>query len=122
MAVEFTKEGNGFQVYCEGTPLHNSTYQDITELPSWWQQCVTPPTDSTWYWREWHTFDASGNQTIKVSGWQADGVRWCGQFECETDDPDYAFWPWVLLQSGCTSDLISETELADLRARFAKTS
>jgi hypothetical protein len=121
MAVEFTDDGNGFQIHCEGSPLHISKHQEITEPPPWWPQGVTPPTDSTWYWRERHSFDGGGNLTMKVSGWGADGVRWCGQLECATGDPDYAFWRWVLLQSGCTSDLISETELADLRARFVKT-
>ncbi|HLJ94835.1 MAG TPA: hypothetical protein VKU02_16785 [Gemmataceae bacterium] len=121
MAVEFMDDGNGFQVYCEGSPLHISKHQDITEPPPWWPQCVIPPTDSTWYWREWHSFDGSGNLTMKVSGWRADGGRWSGQLECATGDPDYAFWRWVLLQSGCTSDRITETELAELRARFART-
>jgi hypothetical protein len=121
MAVEFDERGAGFEVYCEGHPLHISTYQDIAGPPPWWRECVTPPTDSTWYWREWHSFDADGGLTIKVSGWRADGARWSGQLECASGDPDYAFWRWVLFQSGCTSDLIDDAELAELRARFAKT-
>ncbi len=120
MAVEFTDGGNGFQVYCDGNPLHISKHQDITDPTPLWPECVFPPTDSTWYWREWHSFDGRRNLTMKVSGWRPDGVRWSGQLECPTSDPDHAFWKWVLLQSGYTSDLISET--ADLRARFAKTS
>jgi hypothetical protein len=99
-----------------GTPT------EVRFVPTSYESTVTvKEVYSTWYWREWHSFDGSGNLTIKVSGWQADGVRWSGQLECATGDPDYAFWRWVLLQSGCTSDLISETELADLRTRFANT-
>jgi hypothetical protein len=121
MSVQFAKDGTGFQVSCAGDPLHFSTYQDISDPPPWWQECVVPSTDSTWYWRDWHSFEADGKLMMKVSGWQADGIRWSGQFECAPVDPDYTFWTWVLSQSGCTWDLISETELADLRARFAKT-
>lgn len=35
-------------------------------------------------------------------------------------DSDYAYWRWVLLQSGCTSDLIGEIEVAVLRVQFEK--
>ena len=121
ISVEFAEDGRGFSTFCEGKPLHISTYQDITQPPPWWRECVVEPTDSTWHWREWHQFDATGNLAMKVSGWTADGVRWSGQLECPTDHPDYAFWRWVLFQSGCTSDLIDDAELAELRARFAKT-
>jgi hypothetical protein len=120
IAVEFAEGGAGFQVYCAGNPLHISTYQDIAVPPPWWRECVPPPTDSTWYWREWRSFDADGKLTMKVSGCQADGVHWSGQLECAPGDPDHAFWTWVLSQSGCTSDLISEAELVELRRRFAK--
>jgi hypothetical protein len=120
MAVDFVDGGTGFQVHCEGKPLHISKYQEIDDPPSWWPTCVIPPTDSTWYWRDWHSFDGDGNLTMKVSGWRADGVRWSGEFKCATSDPDYAFWRWVLLQSGCTSDLIDEAEVAELRARFTQ--
>jgi len=120
ISVTFAADGRGFTTACEGTPLHISTYQDIAEPPSWWRECVVEPTDLTWYWREWHSFDVTGKLTMKVSGWQADDIRWSGQLECAPDDPDYAFWKWVLLQSGCTSDLIDETEVAELRARFAQ--
>jgi hypothetical protein len=81
---------------------------------------VVEPTDSTWYWREWHSFDASGNLTMKISGWQADGIRWSGQLECPATHTDHRFWRWVLFESGCTSDLINDAELAELRTRFAK--
>jgi hypothetical protein len=58
---------------------------------------------------------------MPLSGWNADGVRWSGGFACAVDHPDYAFWRWVLLESGCTSDLISNEELEGLRDRFTKT-
>jgi hypothetical protein len=121
MIVAFSDTGKEFQVSCKGNPLHISKYQTIAEPPPWWPECVYPPTNSTWYWREWHSFDADGNLAMKVSGWQADGVRWSGQLECAPNDPDYPFWRWVLFQSSFKSDLINETELAELRARFAKT-
>src|SRR3954454_5654847 len=73
MAVEFADDGTGFQVHCEGDPLHISTYHDIAAPPSWWRECVIPPYDCTWHWREWHSFDTGGKLTMKVSGWQADG-------------------------------------------------
>jgi hypothetical protein len=120
MAVEFVECGNGFQIYCEGKPLHISTHRDIADPPPWWLECVIPPTDSTWYWREWHTFNEGGKLTMKISGWRADGVRWSGQLECGPGELDYEFWRWVLFQSGCTSDLIDEAEVAELRARFAR--
>jgi hypothetical protein len=122
MAVEFAEDGTGFQMHCEGAPLHITKYQDIGDPPSWWPECVIPPYDSTWYWREWHSFGADGKLTMKVSGWQADGVRWSGQLECAPGEPDYAFWRWVLLESGYTKDLIEEAEVAELRARFAHAS
>ncbi len=121
MSVNFSDDGTGFSIYCDGRPLHMSKYQDIADPPPWWRECVIEPTDSTWYWREWHSFDDEGNLVMKISGWQADGVRWSGQLECATDHPDYAFWKWVLFESGCTSDLINDAELAELRARFAET-
>jgi hypothetical protein len=120
ISVAFAADGRGFSISCEGQPLHVSAYQDIAEPPPWWRECVVVPTDATWYWRDWHSFDATGKLTMRVSGWQADGVRWSGQLECAPGHPDYAFWQWVLLQSGCTSDLISEAAVAELRARFAQ--
>jgi hypothetical protein len=120
MSVEFDESGAGFQVYCDGDPLHISTYQAIADPPPWWRECVIPPTDHTFYWREVHSFDADGKLTMYASGVRADGVHWSGQFTCAPGDPDHAFWRWVLLQSGCTSDLINEAEVAELRARFAQ--
>jgi len=124
VSVAFAEDGRGFSISCEGKPLHVSAHHEITEPPPWWRECVIEPTDSTWYWREWHSFDASGNLTMKMSGWQADGVRWSGQLECPTTHTDYRFWRWVLFESGCSSDLINDAELAELaelRTRFAKT-
>src|SRR5262249_38297428 len=67
-----------------------------------------------------HSFDAAGNLAMPVSGWRADGVRWSGGFACPVGHPDHTFWRWVLSESGCTSDLIGDAELAELRARFAR--
>src|SRR5262245_106650 len=120
IAVDFAESGAGFQVRCDGDPLHISTYQTIADPPLWWPECVISTTDLTWYWRDWHSFDAEGKLTMKVSGWQADGVHWAGKLECAPGEPDYAFWRWVLLQSGCTSNLIEEAEVAELRVRFAQ--
>jgi len=120
MTVEFADGGKGFLIRCDGTPLHISTHQDIADPPPWWPECVIPPTDSTWYWRECHAFDGDGKLTMMMSGWRADGVRWSGALECAPGDQDYAFWRWVLSQSACTSDLIDDAEVAELRARFAQ--
>jgi hypothetical protein len=120
MNVEFAEAGTWFLVCCEGKPLHISKHQDIADPPPWWRECVIPPTDSTFYWRETASFDASGKLTIMASGVRADGVHWSGAFECAPGHSDYPFWNWVLSQSGYTSDLINDSELAKLRARFEK--
>ncbi len=73
------------------------------------------------YWRADYSFDAEGNLSMPLSGWTAEDVRWSGCFACSVDHADYAFWRWVLLESGCTSDLIGDEELAALRTRYAKT-
>ena len=121
MTVDFAETGDGFQVFCQGTPLHLSKHQDIANPPPWWRECVVPATDSTWYWRMAHSFDTAGNLAMPVSGYLADGAHWSGRMECPADHPDHAFWRWLLTVSGCTSDLIGEAELAELRARFART-
>jgi hypothetical protein len=118
ISVTFAEDGRAFSISCKGKPLHVSTYQEITEPPPWWRECVTESTDLTFYWRDCHSFDAGGNLTMMVSGWRADGVRWSGQFGCPTNHPDHPLWRWVLFESGCTSDLINNAELAELRARF----
>lgn len=118
MDVSFNKDGTEFMVNCDGDPLHFSKDQQIQAPPPWWETCYEEPTDSTWYWREWHSFDEAGTLFMKMSGWQADGVRWSGEMERQVDHPDYAFWLWLLNESGCTKDLISDTDLDELRARF----
>ena len=67
-----------------------------------------------------HLFDARGNLSMPLSGWTTDGVRWSGGFACPVDHADHDFWRWVLLESGCTLDLIGDAELAELRTRFAQ--
>lgn len=121
MSVEFSKDGTYFLVICGGTPLHISKHEEIVDPPPWWRECVIPATDLTCYWRESYSFDSDGNLTINASGWQANGVHWTGSFSCAAGDPDYDFWRWVLQESGCTSDLINDKELAELRARYAMT-
>ncbi len=119
ITVTFDEGGAGFSIACEGKPLHLTAQQDIADPPPWWRECVVEPTDMTWYWRAHHWLDASGNLWMPVSGWQADGVRWSGEFACPVGHPDYAFWRWVLCESGCTSDLVGDEELMELRTRFA---
>jgi hypothetical protein len=120
IAVEFADDGGGFSMSCEGQPLHVSTYQAIADPPPWWRACVVEPADSAWYWRADHSFDAAGNLSMPMSGWTADGVRWSGAFACPVDHADHPFWRWVLFESGCTSALISDAELSELRARFTR--
>lgn len=121
MTVTFNKDGTGFTLICKGDPLHMTTQQDIDNPPPWWQQCCKEPTDMTWYWREWHSFDDKGTLHMKISGWRADDVRWSGALECPRDHRDYDFWRWVLAESSCTKDLISDTDLDELRARYEST-
>lgn len=116
--VAFNSDGTGFSLNCNGDPLHMTKHLEIDKPPSWWKTCYEEPTDTTWYWREWHSFDDAGTLHMKISGWQADDVRWSGQLECPTEHSDYQFWQWVLNESGCTKDLISDTDLNELRAAF----
>src|SRR4051812_30070914 len=76
ISVEFAEDGRGFSISCAGNPLHISTYQDIADPPPWWRECLVEATDTTWYWRADHSFDAQGNLSMPFSGWNADGVRW----------------------------------------------
>ncbi|MFO0941035.1 MAG: hypothetical protein U0930_09725 [Pirellulales bacterium] len=101
----------GFSISCKGDPLHVTKHQDIDNPPPWWPQCYEEPRDTTWYWREWHSYDDDGTLHMKISGWQADDVRWSGALECPRDHRDYDFWLWMLNESGCKKDLISDTDL-----------
>ena len=118
MVVEFTEDGLGFSLNCKGEPLHLTKYVQIEDPPPWWEQCYEEPTDTTWYWREWHSYDDDGTLRMKISGWKADGVRWSGTFECPRDHADYDLWRWILSESGCTNNLVSDTDLDELRAQF----
>lgn len=118
MEISFNVSGTEFSLNCKGDPLHLTKQQDIDNPPPWWRQCYEEPKDTTWYWRDWHSYDDNGTLHLKVSGWQADGVRWSGALECRPDHPDYALWQWILSKSGCTQDLISDTDLIELRAKF----
>ena len=118
MTVAFNDDGTGFSLNCSGAPLHITTHQDINDPPAWWREGYEEPTDTTWYWSEWHSYDDAGTMHMKISGWQADDVRWSGELECPNDHPDYQLWQWILNESGCTKDLISDTDLEELRAEY----
>lgn len=118
MVVGFNEDGTGFSLNCKGDPLHITKYQQIANPPQWWQQCYEEPTDTTWFWREWHSYDDDGTLHMKISGWQADDVRWSGALECPRDHRDYELWRWILNESGCTKKLISDTDLNELRTQF----
>ncbi len=118
ITVTFAEAGTLFSIACKGNPIHLSAYRDITDPPSWWRECVFEPTDEIWHWQADHGFDADGNLSMPVSRWQVDGIRWSGSFSCPTTDADYAFWRWVVLEAGCTSNLIGNAEVAELRDRF----
>jgi hypothetical protein len=118
MSVAFNIDGTGFSLSCKGDPLHITKQQDIDNPPPWWKQCYEEPTDTTWYWREWHSYDGEGTLLMKTSGSQADDVRWSGAFECPRDHRDYDLWQWILNKSGCTKHLISDTDLSELRAQY----
>ena len=118
MVVAFNEDGTAFSLNCKGDPLHITKQQNIDNPPLWWQQCYEKPTDTTWYWREWHSYDDDGTLHMKISGWKADDVRWSGEMECARDHRDYELWRWILNESGCTKDLISDTGLDELRAQY----
>ncbi|XZE37148.1 hypothetical protein SH501x_002750 [Pirellulaceae bacterium SH501] len=118
MVVAFNEDGTGFSLNCKGDPLHITKQQDIDNPPLWWSQCYEEPADTTWYWREWHSYDDDGTLHMKISGWQADDVRWSGELECPRDHCDYNLWRWILNESGCTKDLISDTDLDELRTQY----
>ena len=118
MVVSFNDDGTGFSLNCKGDPIHITKYQQITNPPPWWQQCYEEPADTTWYWRECYSFDDDGTLHMKTSGWRADDVRWSGELECPRDHRDYDLWQWIINESGCTIDLISDTDLDELRTQY----
>jgi hypothetical protein len=118
MVVVFNDDGTGFSLNCKGDPLHITKQQEIDNPPPWWQQCYEEPTDTRWYWREWHSFDADGTLHMKISGLQADDVWWSGAMECRRDHRDHELWRWILNESGCTKDLIGDADFNELRAQY----
>ena len=118
MVVAFNEDGSRFSLNCEGDPLHLTKQQNIDNPPPWWRDCYEEPRNTTWYWRKWHSYDVNATLHMKISGWQVDGVRWSGALECPRDHADYELWRWILTDSGCTKDLISDTDLAELRTRY----
>ncbi len=118
MTVAFNSDGTGFSLNCNGDPLHVTKHQVIDTPPDWWRECYEQPTDTTWYWREWHSYDEHGTLFMKLSGWKADDVRWSGQLECPPNHRDYNLWQWILNDSGCIKKLISDTDLEQLRANY----
>lgn len=75
MVVAFNEDGTGVSLSCKGDPLHVTKHQDIDNPPPWWPQCCEEPRYTTWYWREWHSYDDDGTLHMKISGWRADDVR-----------------------------------------------
>ena len=51
---------------------------------------------------------------MKISGWQANSVRWSGRLECPPI-VGTSLWHWILNESGCTKDLISDADLDELQ-------
>jgi hypothetical protein len=118
IAVAFNSDGTGFTLCCSGDPLHMTTQQEIENPPPWWRQCYHERIDTIWYWRDWHSYDLEGTLHIKISGWRADDIRWSGAFECPRNHQDHDLWRWILHESGCTKDLISDTDLNELQAQY----
>ena len=118
--VTFSDDGQCFSIGCSGKPLHMSRGVDIGSPPSWWRECVPEQQDQSWVWRDWYSFDDDGTLSVQASGWQADGTRWSGALVLPRDHADHAFWKWVVLESGCDSDLIDDAEVEQLKARFAE--
>ncbi|MBI1247771.1 hypothetical protein GC197_07965 [bacterium] len=118
MKVNFNEDGTRFNVTCSGEPLHLSIVQEIEVPPAWWRSCYEEPRDVTYYWLRMHAYREDGKLEMTISGWEANGTRWSGAMECSPGHPDYALWQWVLTDSGCNKDLISDKDLAELRAQF----
>lgn len=119
MVVSFNNDGSGFTLNCEGDPMHLTKQYDIDNPPPWWRQCYEEPKDTISYWRKWHSYDDNGTLHLKVSGWAAaDFTHWSGEMKCPRDHQDYALWQWILHESGCGKDLISDTDLNELRNQY----
>lgn len=118
MAVAFNSYGTGFTLCCNGDPMHMTTQQEIENPPPWWRDCYQEPIDITWYWRDGYSYDDEGTLHLKISGCRADDIRWSGAFECPRSHHDYDLWRWILNESGCTINLISDTDLKELRTQY----
>ena len=121
ITVEFSPEGNGFQVQCAGDPPHLSTHQEIINPPSWWKERIWKTGAITFYWREWSAFSGDGTLEMKMSGGDEDGSHWTGVMQLRTNHPDYPLWCWIIEQGNRFKTLISDEDLEVIREEYRQT-
>jgi hypothetical protein len=120
IVVQFSPEGNGFQVNCCGSPPHLSTYQEITTPPPWWKERICETGPITFYWREWSRFTEGGSLEMKVSGYEADGSHWTGALTLEPNQTDYMLWRWIISQGDRFKPLLSDKDLEAIRQEYRR--
>lgn len=74
--------------------------------------------DVCWCWPTCRHVAADGTLDIKASGWQGN-THWTGWREVKPDDPDYAFWRW-LIDNDDYDRLVEDRELPEIRRRWAR--
>jgi len=74
--------------------------------------------DVCWCWPTWRHVAPDGTLDIKASGWEGN-THWTGSREIKPDDPDYAFWRW-LVDNDEYDRLVDERELPEARQRWAR--
>ncbi len=118
ISVSFFPEGDGFQIFCSGEPLHMSTYQKIAEPPAWWKERIVDTGPITFYWRGDSSVANDGRLGMPVSGYDADGNHWSGAMTLRPDQPDYLLWRWIIGQGDRYKRLISDKDLASIREEY----
>jgi hypothetical protein len=85
--------------------------------PEDWDQ-FTAGDAISWYWPHWHSVDGDGTLHVKASGWRG-GAHWTGETAISADQPDYAFWLWLVAQEE-HHRLVEATELPAIREGWSR--
>lgn len=116
ITVQFSPEGDRFQINCLGERCHTSIPHVIVHPPGWWKERVWEA-ESTFYWRDWHSFAEDGTLEIKASVYNEEGHLSC-VFTFRPDDPDYELWLWIIGQGDRFKEIISDAELEAIREEY----